>query len=301
MHQGKLRRGFTLIELLVVIAIIAVLIALLLPAVQQARESARRTQCKNHMKQLGLALHNYHDVSLTFPVGAFGQNANGNGLCWLVGILPYVDQTALYQQFNFDAVVTNTAANLTAALRMPPAYYCPSGKQDKTGNSAENAPNGQATPSNHYYGVLGPRGTNPASGLAYVTTAATQGAWSTHGILLSQRHRRMADVSDGTSNTFVVGELSWRGAGTPTNSYRVWIRGSDGNAVGACKNAVNTINSTTYNGSNNFNDISFGSEHVGGAQFLMADGSVVFISQNIDMTLYLSLSSADGGERARLE
>lgn len=114
MHTDKPcpRRGFTLIELLVVIAIIAVLIALLLPAVQQAQEAARRTQCKNNIKQLGLALHNYHDVYRTFPTGWIAvengrHNAHEglNGAGWGSMILPYLDQAPLYQKFNCDYAI----------------------------------------------------------------------------------------------------------------------------------------------------------------------------------------------------
>ena len=103
----KKKKGFTLIELLVVIAIIAILIALLLPAVQQAREAARRTQCKNNLKQVGLALHNYHDVALSFPIGSNASNTNSNGdghwgVSWWARILPYADQAPLYNTLQFE-------------------------------------------------------------------------------------------------------------------------------------------------------------------------------------------------------
>ena len=294
MARPKRARGFTLIELLVVIAIIAVLIALLLPAVQQAREAARRTQCKNNMKQFGLAIHNYHDVFTTFPVGGFYQGANiGTGMSWHVGILPYMDQAPMYNQFNFNVIGYTDANNLALALKSPPGFYCPSGRQDKTGNGGENA-NGQATNSVHYYGVMGPKGNNPKTGLPYSSLAnpSGHGGFSTQGLMERNAHRRMADVIDGTSNTIAVGEISWLNA----NCYRVWIRGCDGSACGSVKNVLNGINTTPYNNSNNFNDVSFGSQHVGGAHFLNADGSVNFTSQNIDMNVYLSISSVNGGE-----
>lgn len=294
--QHRLRsRGFTLIELLVVIAIIAVLIALLLPAVQQAREAARRTQCKNNMKQFGLALHNYHDTFLTFPPGGFYQGTNiGTGMGWQVGVLPYLDQAPLYNQFNFNVVAYNDASNLPFGLKSPPSYYCPSGQMDKSGNSGEWIGGTTQTNSVHYYGIMGPIGTNPKTGVAYTVSPLLpgQGGFSTQGLMQRNANRRMGDIIDGTSNTLAIGEMSWIG----TNCYRIWIRGCDSNACGGTKNIQYSINSTPYNGGGNFNSVSFGSQHVGGAHFLNADGSVAFISQNIDMGVYLSLASINGGE-----
>ncbi len=291
-------RGFTLIELLVVIAIIAVLIALLLPAVQQAREAARRTQCKNNMKQLGLALHNYHDTSLVFPVGGFYQGAKvGTGMGWHVGILPYIDQAPMYNQFNFNATAYTDTNNLTMALKSPPGFYCPSGKLDKTQNAGENVGT-QSPNSTHYYGIMGPKGTNPKTAPAQYgwdnTTLAGHGGFALQGMMPRNACRRMADVTDGTSNTLAIGELSWINSAV----FRAWIRGCDSAACGSTKNVLNGINITPYVNGNNFNDVSFGSQHTGGAHFLNADGSVIFLSQNIDMGVYRSLASIDGGDPA---
>lgn len=286
-------RGFTLIELLVVIAIIAVLIALLLPAVQQAREAARRTQCKNNMKQFGLALHNYHDTYSMFPIGGFFQGANiGTGMSWHVAVLPYMDQAPMYNTFNFNATAYTDATNLAVALRTPPGFYCPSGQMNKTQNSGENS-GGQATGSVHYYGIMGPKGTNPVSGAAYglLANPSGHGGFSTAGVMARNASRRMADIIDGTSNTLAIGEISWINAAC----YRVWIRGCDSSACGSTKNVNFGIGVQPYTASN-FNDVSFGSQHVGGCHFLNADGSVIFLSQNIDMTMYKSLSSSNGGE-----
>src|SRR6187455_2473364 len=96
------RRGFTLIEMLVVIAIIAILVALLLPAVQQAREAARRSQCKNNLKQIGLAMHNYHDTFNGFPNGGIASSVGGWGLSWYIRILPYIDQAPVFNGINFS-------------------------------------------------------------------------------------------------------------------------------------------------------------------------------------------------------
>ncbi len=294
--MSKSRRGFTLIELLVVIAIIAILIALLLPAVQQAREAARRTQCRNNLKQLGLAIHNYHDSNNTFPTGGFYQGAgNGTGLSWLVAILPFIDQAPLYNSFNFNAVAYTDATNLALALKPIPGYQCPSSNKLFSANSGENS-GGVATSTAHYYGIMGPTNAlnNPRTGQAYPYSNAVSGhgGFGRAGILLRQETTRIRDITDGTSQTLMVGEISWNDA----NSYRVYTRGCDGSPCGAIKNIVTGINLTPYNGSNNFNNVSFGSQHVGGCHFLMGDGTVQFIGQNIDFGLYVSLSTRDQGE-----
>lgn len=296
------RRGFTLIELLVVIAIIAVLIALLLPAVQQAREAARRSQCKNNLKQIGLALHNYHDTAGMFPIGGFRQGANiGTGMGWQVAILPGMDQAPLYNMLNFSQVSYTYAPNLALALTELPAYFCPSaasGNTHRSGNSGENS-SGQATASVHYYGVMGPKGTNPSTGLAYSvdTSAPGHGDFSREGLMLRHLKVKIGDCTDGLSNTLHVGEISFNTA----NCFRVYLRGCDGSPCGSVKNLNSGINLTRYNGSNNFNDVSFGSMHVGGCHFLMGDGSTHFLSQNIDFNVYRMLGTKAGGEVASFQ
>ncbi|HVV99278.1 MAG TPA: DUF1559 domain-containing protein [Planctomycetaceae bacterium] len=293
------KSGFTLIELLVVIAIIAVLIALLLPAVQQAREAARRSQCKNNMKQFGLALHNYHDTFSCFPVGGFYEGTSGgvnigNGLSWHVMILPYLDQSPLYNQLNFLSNSHLTpASNLALCTQPLPVMFCPSGSQLQ---STFNSEFSGTTPtySTHYYGIMGPKGTNPVTNAAYPwdNSIAGHGGFATSGILLRNALTRMRDVTDGTSNTLMVGEISYNTA----NCYRIWLRGCDGSPCASVKNINTGINLTPYNGSNNFNDVSFGSMHTGGAQFLSADGGVHFLSQNISFTVYSAVGSRNGGE-----
>src|SRR5262249_3461385 len=127
------RRGFTLIELLVVIAIIAVLIALLLPAVQAAREAARRAQCVNNMKQFGIALHNYHDINLQLPMGSQGRDpktgnypTNSYRHPFVVTLLPYYEQSALYNSYNFMVVLFEDVKNSTTRLMKINVYNCPS-------------------------------------------------------------------------------------------------------------------------------------------------------------------------------
>ncbi|RLS59163.1 MAG: DUF1559 domain-containing protein [Planctomycetota bacterium] len=198
------RRGFTLIELLVVIAIIAVLIALLLPAVQQAREAARRTQCRNNLKQLGLALHNYHEVFGTFPPNGVAsvreitgaQRLNQAWLAWsgLAVLLPYIDQAPLYGTINFSYEHGANAAapfpvngNLSARRTPIPAFMCPS----DPGSGAKYTTDMAATS----YGIS----TGPGSGWDMASAPV--------GFATLYRGSRTADITDGTSNTIAMSEM----------------------------------------------------------------------------------------------
>ncbi len=295
---GKAKRAFTLVELLVVIAIIGILIALLLPAVQAAREAARRSQCTNNLKQLALALHNYHDTYQCFPPGGWSSR---NQLGWTVHILPYIEQQPLYDQFNQSAG-TGYGANNGPTVNRVDAFLCPSGRKIYGSETVGT----QQTYATHYYGVMGPQGINPVTSAVYggpndnVSAGSNHhGGFANQGILYANSWIRMAEILDGTSNTFIVGEISWEDA----NCYRAWHRGvssytsSTGQgASGTAKNIEYGINLIRYNGSNNFNDVSMGSMHPGGTHFGIADGSVRFISETVDMTLYLSAASRNGKE-----
>ncbi|OYW19556.1 MAG: prepilin-type cleavage/methylation domain-containing protein, partial [Planctomycetales bacterium 12-60-4] len=182
--QRHRSHGFTLIELLVVIAIIAILIALLLPAVQQAREAARRTQCRNNLKQLGLAMHNYHDNYLTFPQAHFqiqgASSWNGHGI-W-VSVLPYLDQAPLYGQYNFSQDYT-AGANTTVRNARVAAFRCPSDKEYL----------GTGQPGSNYAGC-GSSGIN---------------LWNStsNGVFQRLASSSIATCTDGTSNTVMLSEL----------------------------------------------------------------------------------------------
>jgi prepilin-type N-terminal cleavage/methylation domain-containing protein len=280
------RRGFTLIELLVVIAIIAVLIGLLLPAVQKVREAANRLQCQNNLKQIALALQNYHDTCDVFPPGDRLSVRMG----FHVFILPFMEQENLYRSINPSA---DYASNLAAGLVKVPTYLCPTGTVLYTEFGAGEWSGGQPTWTTHYYGVAGPRGTNPATGAPYDLIATNQGDIATQGLLFRDSAVRLNDVADGTSNTFLVGEMSWK----DSNGYRVWIRGcSDDRDITSCRNVANAMSSTAYNGSD-FNNVSFGSAHTGGgAHFALCDGSVHFVGAGVDLGVYLSTASRNGGE-----
>jgi prepilin-type N-terminal cleavage/methylation domain-containing protein len=295
----RARNAFTLIELLVVIAIIGVLVALLLPAVQKVREAANRTKCASNLKQLGLALHNYHDANGRFPVGA----DTVNGLSWRVPILPYVEQDALFKLFSFDPGPWNGGPNregpnkMVHALNRIPIYNCPSVPVILASNGSSTLVDGRRTFTSDYHGVAGPKGTNPVTSAAYgwEPNPSGQGGFASQGVLGRDSKVRLTDISDGTSNTLVVGEVSVRwNANILESDGADWVRGVGfSNGMAACRNVQNAIN-TPYNGV--YNDISFGSQHTGGAQFVMGDGSVRFVQQSVDLVLYKSTASRDGGE-----
>ncbi len=293
------RRGFTLIELLVVIAIIAILIGLLLPAVQKVREAASRMKCQNNLKQIGIGLHAYHDANGQFPVGARVDN----GLSWRVYILPYIEQDNLFKRFDLGPGTWNGGPNregpnkMVHALNRIPIYNCPSLSDYIAGNGSSTLVDGRKTFTSDYHGVAGPKGTNPATGAAYQvqTTPSGQGGFATQGILGRDSKTRFASLTDGTSNTLMVGEVSVRWNGNILASDGAdWVRGVGfGNGMAGCRNVQNAIN-TPYNGV--YNDISFGSLHTGGAQFVMGDGSVRFVQTSIALVVYKATSSMDGGE-----
>lgn len=331
----RLRRGFTLIELLVVIAIIAILIALLLPAVQQAREAARRTQCKNNLKQIGVALHNYHDVHSMFPQGKVVDRnvryngcpgwVNGSGFSWRVMILPMIEQSALYNTHVRDdsgmytcSIFANGAANRLVLLRTSlPAYLCPSDATFFVGSEKPtNYPGiGGSAPNSH-----GDRDPQNVSGI------------------LTFRGASFRDIVDGTSNTAMVGEIHRgvlfnRYSGGPDNitgQRCKWWAAESGFCAADTFHPPNAANPTKgnnqgqtapQNGAANetgcisgqgpcadqvswVDDVApdepgargLSSAHTGGAQVLLGDGSVRFVSDNISLTIWRGVGTMANGE-----
>ncbi|MCA9247984.1 MAG: DUF1559 domain-containing protein [Planctomycetales bacterium] len=313
-YKNSSRIAFTLVELLVVIAIIGILVALLLPAVQAAREAARRTQCTNNLKQLTLAAHNYHSSYGKFPVGG----RTDNQLSWLVAILPYIEQQALYDQFDFRfGAYSDCTRKLEVSLFRVEAFLCPNQNEVRSnlGGTLEICPktsSGEHTYTTHYVGNMGPLGPIPQSlraggALAFQTPPqyghappfTPHGGFATDGVLLEDKQVSIGEIRDGTSNTFCIGEISWDGY----QKYRTWIRGStlgavnkpeDRTAMGSAKNVDEPINSGAPYGQ--FNNGAFGSEHPGGTHFSLCDGSVRFVTEGVDHAVYLSTASRHRGE-----
>lgn len=296
-------RGFTLIELLVVIAIIAILIALLLPAVQQAREAARRTQCKNNMKQLGLAFHNYHDVHLTFPPGFIrrdgGLGGNWNNVCsfkadgsavnntargwaWGTFLLPYIDQAPLFNAIAPDGCRPPDSGadygGTTDPLRTPlPAFWCPSSPNERreVHNDFRNY-----TISNY---------------------VANFRVMDSHTL-----RTRLRDITDGTTNTIMFGERQYNKKNKPGNGNltaravggTVFVVTEDSTAAVTARprwapNTPYVGNNDCCGGDGNLTRYALGSMHEGGVQVAMCDGSVRFLSENIETN---PANNSDGGD-----
>ncbi len=326
------RLGFTLIELLVVIAIIAILVALLLPAVQQAREAARRSQCKNNLKQMGLAMHNYHDTHNCFPFAHFvGTDLNVSG--WGVQILPFIEQPALFDMWDprvpamdqapaiFPALAAQATQNLQVIRTPLQVFMCPSTSANDVhdyGMPANSAGSGVppvdlswTAARSDYISINGVRGI--FSDIAYAGAPAPgnrTGALHGVGLLSSRSVSRFRDISDGTSNTFLLGErvggsdIYRRGQIDDTLSST--MGGGNGGAWGDFLNGEHWPEGSLADGTpgggpcimncSNIRSTGFMSFHAGGAQFVMADGSVRFISENIGAYTFAALITRAGGE-----
>ncbi|QDU59355.1 Type II secretion system protein G precursor [Planctomycetes bacterium Pan216] len=326
--HSRSSRGFTLVELLVVIAIIGVLISLLLPAVQQARAAARRSQCQNNLKQIGVAIQNYHDSHSAFPIGEGTDTAAiGTGpSCsaglrrapWTVLILPLLGQEPLYQSFDFNgqfpaisSEAPTSGANYNASQRGVATYHCPSFP----------APDELHT---NYFGVMGGGSDQPS----WAHGSWIGRAFWNNGVLYANSNTRVRDVSDGTSKTFAFGEtkyqlgpngrsdhirIYWSSTAracvnatpsviaavtdVPINAYR-----GDGNTADTVFTSGSTLNDPSFRGTvngtqatYNLQGRSFSSAHEGGAFFAFADGSVQFISEAIDRNTYQNLAIRNDG------
>jgi prepilin-type N-terminal cleavage/methylation domain-containing protein len=273
-------RGFTLVELLVVIAIIAALIALVLPAVQQAREAARRAQCRNNLKQIGLAIHNYHDAHGVAPMGFHWPLGTG----WTYHLLPFLDQAALYNSFTVGTPTTATTSiwrtgNPEAALGVSlQVFRCPSS------NAPDAVPNvdgiARRVPCDYKACASGLRTTDSGTSVNGIGVADLD------GVFFRISSVRIGSILDGTSQTVGVGETVYE---SPEIDH--WSIGSDD--LGR-NNTPNSTDASEFLGSlgvplNQFDDgsstdrleLSFKSRHTGGCQFVLMDGSVRFLSENI--------------------
>ncbi|MEZ6060070.1 MAG: DUF1559 domain-containing protein [Planctomycetaceae bacterium] len=318
MQRRFTNRGFTLIELLVVIAIIAILIALLLPAVQQAREAARRTQCRNNLKQIGIAMHNYHDVHNTFPAGNITMGpccGTPSLLNWAISILPFLEQTNLQNQYNFN--LPNEDPVNQIVVRQPLVVYnCPSdingGRLEVPGSGPHG---GQQWAMSSYRGM---GGVGWSAGDSYIYRRQWDSSDILHpnavGNLRGMLHWvggdlnsnpsgkyscvKMRDVVDGTSNTTFVGEFH-----TVTSPRRGTFWGYTYTSyVLSCatpesRTLVADYDKCASQGDSNPCKRAWGSLHSGGSiNFLLTDGSVRGISPNIDMGIWLAAATIQGGE-----
>ncbi len=273
---SELRRAFTLIELLVVIAIIAVLVALLLPAVQQAREAARRVQCKNNLAQIGLAVMNYEMAHGVLPPGSVNQTGpiqstpEGYHMSWIAQILPNIEQRAVYKAIDFNAGAYDQAATVSSVVMA--TFHCPSSSENLSGASVS-----FTSYAGCHHDEESPIDTD------------------NNGVFFLNSSVRFKDVIDGASNTVFVGEkqgldngLSW------LSGTRATLRNT---GVGPNKSPTLTGQgwSSPSQSGPLFEDPlavgGFGSAHIGGAQFALGDGSVRFISENIDVEVFGNLGN----------
>ena len=298
MPSTRHRPGFTLIELLVVIAIIAILIGLLLPAVQKVREAAARTQCVNNMKQVGLALHNYHDANQKFPPGyASAYDATGNdtgpGWGWAAHALPQMEQDNLFRQIDLKQPV-EAAANAQARVVIVKSFLCPS-----------DTPPQQAFP-------VGPRSasaqlTGTTCTVAPANYVGNYGVGEPgvdgDGVFYRNSATRIGDITDGTSTTLMVGERSFRDAestwvGAVTGSNQAPTPGSP--LPVQTENASNFVlahTGETFNGPANPTEINhYTARHTGGGNFVFADGHVAYLSRSTTYATYKALSTRSKGE-----
>ncbi|QDV49943.1 DUF1559 domain-containing protein [Gimesia fumaroli] len=315
LYSSSRKRGFTLIELLVVIAIIAILIALLLPAVQQAREAARRSTCKNNLKQLGLAFHNYHDTHRVFPPAAINPGSAKcasiyatdnimNHTCYQM-LLPFLDQAPLYNLYNWSTpsgpakhsscghTTPPTASNQFSLLDANlPVFLCPSDSGTPIGTE----------PGGTYYSNGAHRTSYGVAANQYDSDKATsfQGdSYSKKGMLGLNGSAKISAITDGSSNTVMLIETpllkTTNGSDTYVGFGPFWDTFTHTHFIRPTGQGINRPRDATY--SQRVYGWGAGSFHVGGVHVLLGDGAVRFLSENADMTAVVqSLISVRGGE-----
>ena len=286
------RVGFTLVELLVVIAIIGVLVALLLPAVQTARESARRMSCQNNIRQISIAVHNYHDIHKFLPPASTNTSLSGNS--GFAAILPFIEQASLFSQYDFSKG-NSDPANLNAVSQRIKTYICPSCFFVRKIPSGDCDANNRA-PGTYAFCV----GTGDPYGIGGSTGIQTNGAIMTAGSQLTN----FATITDGTSNTFVAGEAHWgfRDYLFTSGSCSGQVRGgfshwSSPYPLATAFTTKGPFNPQSMNG-DSMRLTNFRSSHTNGVNMTMVDGSVHFFATTVDHAILDAFGSRDGGESA---
>lgn len=339
------RRAFTLVELLVVIAIIGILVALLLPAIQSAREAARRTQCTNNLKQLGVALHNFHDTYGRFPVGQ--PDDDNNNYAWAAYLLPFAEQQAIYDElvaggaalvynkggdnravhtaiqqgtgpalptltnntdsYNWWCQIANNHGD-SAAKTVLDGFLCPSDVLPETDNNGYGKSN--------YCCCLGDDSPWTSASPSWSSPSGQSGQMGMFRLAQTNYYHfatRFSDITDGTSNVIAIGEVSvtanvsggdigkvfplWAGGNNDwAGQWRIssWARLTGPACYINNRTVANTVVGLSWS------DFSYGSMHPGGAQFLLADGSVVFLDESIDTTTYAYLGAIQDGNPVQL-
>lgn len=295
-------KAFTLVELLVVIAIIGILIALLLPAVQAAREAARRMSCTNNLKQIGVALHNYHDTHKKLPIGWLGFNTSGQadfvgtpGWAWSTRILPFMEQQALYDGLiDMNLPVAHTA-NDDARITVISTFMCPSDVgddvfelKDAVSEDTEGTNTVTRLAKSNYPGVFG---TQDIHGVCEPGEPDYNGCRG-NGIFFLNRALAFRDITDGLSNTFLVGErwskwISSTWTGVVPDGWHAPARIVAVASDEFPPNSEANVEQQTHN---------FSSYHPAGANFLLSDGHVQLITETIDLDVYNALCTRSGGE-----